>query len=140
MRRSSNRFETVTNFPADFDEHTRFQNSRQLALRARFGIADFLIEDNDGIGRIETLIALLRVGEVNSFQCLNRRVCRAKQSFSFQRIAHARVDAMHFTPRLRDDNHRSILLREPEIFIGELVGLFADATRNNRAHFVEAFK
>ena len=73
----------------DFDEHTRFQNSRQLALRARFGIADFLIEDNHRIWRIETLIALLRVCEVNSFQCLNSGICRAKQSFSFQRLAHA---------------------------------------------------
>ena len=47
---------------------------------------------------------------------------------------------MHFPPRLRDYNRRSILLCEPEIFIGELVGLFADATRDNCAHFVEAFK
>src|SRR5665213_1220249 len=71
-------------FSTDFDEHARFQYTNQLAFRARLGIADFLIEDNDRIWRIETLIALLRVGEVNSFQCLNCRVCRAKQSFSFQ--------------------------------------------------------
>ena len=47
---------------------------------------------------------------------------------------------MHFTPGLRDDHRRSILLREPEIFIRELVGLFAQATRDNRTHLVEAFK
>ena len=47
---------------------------------------------------------------------------------------------MHFAPRLRDNDRRSILLRESEIFISELIGLFADATRDNRAHLVEAFK
>ena len=127
-------------FPADFNKHARFQNSRQLAFRARLGIADFLIENNDGILRIKTHIALLCVGEVHPLQCLNSRVRRAKQSFAFQRITHARVDVMHFTPSLRDDDRRSVLLREPEIFVGELVGLFANATRDNRAHFVEAFK
>ena len=35
------------------------------------------------IWRIKTLIALLGVGEVNSFQCLNRRVCCAEQTLSF---------------------------------------------------------
>jgi len=47
---------------------------------------------------------------------------------------------MHFAPRLRDNDRRSILFSELEIFIGELIGLFADAARDNRAHFVEAFK
>src|ERR1039458_8282416 len=47
-------------FPADFYKHARFQNSRQLAFCARLGIADFLIENNDGILRIETHIALDR--------------------------------------------------------------------------------
>ncbi len=47
---------------------------------------------------------------------------------------------MHFTPSLRDDDRRSVLLCEPEIFVSELIGLFPDATRDNCAHFVEAFK
>ena len=106
-------------------------------MKAKF--MNIIIEDNDRIRRIETLIALLRVGEINSFQCLNSRVCRAKQSFSFQRIAHTRVDTMRFTPDLRNHDRRSLLLREPEIFVGELVGLFAYATGNNRTHFVEPF-
>ena len=57
---------------ADFDKHARFQNANKFAFRARCGIADLLIEGDDGLWRIETLIAFLRVGEVNSFQCLNR--------------------------------------------------------------------
>ena len=60
-------------FPVHFDQHADLHDARQFSFRARFGLAHFLIEHNDGIWRIKTLIAFLRVGQVNSFQRLNRR-------------------------------------------------------------------
>ena len=47
---------------------------------------------------------------------------------------------MDFGPGLRHHHGGSIFLRQPEIFIGQLVGLFGQAARDNRAHFVELFK
>ncbi len=50
--------------------------------------------------------------------------CLQEELRVFQRIAHARVDAIHSPPCLRDPNHRSIALSELEGFVGELVGFF----------------
>ncbi len=111
-----------------------------FSLCAWLGFADFLIEDDDGVFWIESLVALLRVGMVKFVQCLNNRVRHTEQTFSFQGIAHARIDAMHFAPGLGNNNRRCVLLREPEIFVGELIGLIAQAARHHCAHLIELLK
>ena len=107
----------------DFNQQPGLENSRQLALCAGFGLTHLLAEDDDCILWEEPLVSLLRVGEVHSFEHLNSGVVCAKQPLRFEGITHTRIDAMDFTPGLRDDNGRSILFREPEILIGKLVRL-----------------
>ena len=138
--RSSILFETVTNRPPTSTSTPAFTMPASFPFRARFGLADFLIEDHDRIWRVKSFIAFLRVRQVEFVQHLNGHVVCAEQSLCFQRIAHARIDPMHFRPGLRDDHRRGILLREPEIFVREFVGLIAQAARHDRAHLVEAFK
>ena len=83
------------------------------SFRARFSFTHFLIEDYDSIRRVKSFIPFLRVRQVEFVQHLNRRVVCTEQPFlDFERIADARIDPMHFTPRLRDDDRRSVLLGE----------------------------
>jgi hypothetical protein len=110
-----------------------------LPFRPRLGFAHLLIEDNDRILRIEPFVALLRVGQVQFSSDLNWRVVCAEQSLRFERIAHARVDAMHFAQVCETTTAEAFAPRAGDIHRRACRPVRPSHT-HDRTHLVEALK